>query len=63
MRKIHIVSATAINTPNGVHHLSMCGEDLGAYTEASKTHPVGNYLARTSPHFKRVTCQACKEGI
>lgn len=61
--EIHVTSATQIDTPDGQHVLAMCGVDLGAYAEASETHPVGNYLTKTSPHLKRVTCAPCRDRI
>lgn len=60
---VHIVSATAVH-PDGdrsrTHHLAMCGEDLGPYDDASRVHPVGNYLSATSPSLAKVSCTACR---
>lgn len=61
--EIHITSATQIVTDNGQHVLAMCGVDLGVYGEASKIHPVGNYLLVGGTHWKRVTCSGCKNRI
>jgi hypothetical protein len=60
---IHIVSATSVytdDTRTATSHLALCGERLGAYAEASKTHPVGNFLSVTSPTMDTVTCGACR---
>jgi hypothetical protein len=60
---VHIVSATAVH-PDGdrsrTHHLAMCGADLGTYEDASRVHPVGNYLSATSPALAKVSCPACR---
>lgn len=65
---IHIVSATSVyadetRDPNRTSQLAMCGERLGPYAEASKTHPVGNYLSVTSPVFATVTCDVCRGRV
>lgn len=65
---IHVVSATAVYTDDTrsadrTSHLALCGERLGPYSEASKVHPVGNYISATSPVFATVTCQTCRNRV
>lgn len=63
---IHVVSATAVYTDAtrvAVSQLALCGERLGAYAEASKVHPVGNYINAASPAFQQVTCDVCRKRI
>lgn len=56
---VHVVSATAIDTPTGTHNLAMCGQDMGPYQDIPRCHPVGNYLWAESPLWAIVTCAGC----
>jgi hypothetical protein len=50
---IHYLSATAVNTPEGVRHLAFCGEQFDYYADKPRFQ-VANYSDPT-----RVTCQGC----
>lgn len=59
--EIHVVSATAVRDGGETIQLAMCGEQLGRYDDAVKTHPVGNYIGPTGSAFDRVTCPQCRD--
>jgi len=57
---VHIVSATAVVIADRTVQKAMCGANLGSYDEASRIHPVGNYLQTSGPYWDLVTCEMCR---